>query len=342
MARPHPLRKRSGPGSPIPRVIPDRVALTSSAKKSASPKQSTGRSTARSARSAVWGRRIFTWAVILLLIPTVGVALLWLTAPSTPTTFLILGVDQRSDESGPTRTDVILVAHVDPARNRAVLMSVPRDLWLEQPSGSLNRINTAAFVGYEAADPHAGPRYLAQTLQRNFGLDVQGYLLVNFDGFTRIVDAAGGVRVHVPTPLVDTQYPTADFGVTTIRFDAGPQTLDGEQALIYVRTRHQDSDFGRAARQQQVIRGLARALVLPTGWLRVPGVAGAALSATQSDLTPADYPVLAQLALFLATDRAETLVLGQDYTIPWTTPNGGYVLLPNWETILPQVEALLR
>lgn len=337
MARPHPLRKnkKSSPRSPISSLVPGAASSASPIRKSASKKQAAG-------RSAAWGRRLWVWLLILLLIPAVGIGLLWLAAPSTPSTFLILGVDQRSDESGPTRTDVIVVAQTHPGQGRAVLMSLPRDLWLEQPSGTPNRINTAAFVGYDANDPHAGPRYLAQTLQRNFDLLTQGYVQVNFDGFTRIVDAAGGVEVDVPVPIVDTQYPTADFGVTTIRFDAGPQHLDGAQALIYVRTRHQDSDFGRAARQQQVIQGLARSLLLPTGWLRIPGVMGAVLSATQSDLTPADYPALAQLALFLATDRAETLVLGQDYTIPWTTPNGGYVLLPNWETILPQMDRLLR
>jgi len=256
-------------------------------------------------------------------------------------TFLILGVDQRTHESGPTRTDVILLAHSDPARGRAVLMSLPRDLWLEQPNGSPNRLNTAAFVAYDADDPHAGPRYLAQTLQRNFNLPVQGYLLVNFDGFTRVVDAAGGVDVDVPAPIVNTQYPTADYGVTTIRFDAGPQHLDGEQALIYVRTRHQDSDFGRAARQQQVIQGLARSLILPTGWLRIPAVIMAALSAAQTDLSLGEVGAWLQLMVYMATGRTESLVLGQDYTTPWTTPTGGSVLLPNWDAILPQMDALL-
>ena len=335
MARPHPLRRKSSPRPPISSTIPGAPSAAPPSRRSASTQKPTGQPKA-------WGRRILRWALILFLIPVAAAGFLWLAAPATPATFLILGVDQRSDEAGPTRTDVIVAAHTDPAQNRAVLMSFPRDLWLEQPSGNANRINTAAFVGYAADDPHAGPRYLAQTLQRNFDIATQGYLLVNFDGFTRIVDAAGGVDVDVRSPIVDTQYPTADYGVTTIRFEAGPQHLDGEQALIYVRTRHQDSDFGRAARQQQVIQGLAKALLLPAGWLRIPGVAGAVLSATQSDLTPADYPALAQLALFLATGRVESVVLGNDYTTPWTTPNGAYVLLPNWDAILPQVDALLR
>ncbi len=153
MARPHPLRTKSSRRAPVSAGTPGPAI-----QKPAPPRQPPG-------RPSTWGRRLFSWGLILLLVPIFGVGILWLAAPSTPTTFLILGVDQRSDEAGPTRTDVILVAHVDPARNRAVLMSLPRDLWLEQPSGTPNRINTAAFVGYEADDPHAGPRYLAQTLR---------------------------------------------------------------------------------------------------------------------------------------------------------------------------------
>lgn len=330
MARPHPLRPRRSRRSPTSAASPP-----SSARRAGPKRRSRG-------LGAAWRQRLLTWALILLLLPVILAGGLWLTAPATPATFLILGVDQRSEESGPTRTDVILLAHSDPARGRAVLMSLPRDLWLEQPNGSPNRLNTAAFVGYDADDPHAGPRYLAQTLQRNFNLPVQGYLLVNFDGFTRVVDAAGGVNVDAPAPIVDTQYPTADYGVTTIRFDAGPQHLDGEQALIYVRTRHQDSDFGRAVRQQQVIQGLARTLLLPTGWLRIPGVTVAALSAAQTDLGLGEVGAWLQLMVYMATGRSESLVLGQDYTTPWTTPTGGAVLLPNWDAILPQVDALLR
>lgn len=287
-------------------------------------------------------RRLLTLFFLLALVPVGIAAGLWLSAPATPTTFLILGVDQRSDESGPTRTDAIILAHVDPSRNRAVLVSLPRDLWLTQPHGEANRINTAAFVGYEPGDVHAGPRYLARTIRDNFGVNPVGYGLVNFDGFTRIVDAAGGVDVEVPTTIVDTQYPTPDYGITTIRFEAGPAHLDGEQALIYARTRHQDSDFGRAARQQQVVQGLARALLSPPGWLRIPGVAAAFFSAVQTDLTPAHAGPLLQFMVFLATGRTEQVVLGKEFTTPWTTPNGAYVLLPNWDAIVPRLDPLLR
>ena len=79
---------------------------------------------------------------------------------------------------------------------------------------------------------------------------------VNFDGFAAIIDALGGITVDVPTHIVDDEYPTPDFGTVRVEFQPGVQRMDGARALIYARTRHQDSDFGRAQRQQQVLRAI--------------------------------------------------------------------------------------
>jgi hypothetical protein len=79
---------------------------------------------------------------------------------------------------------------------------------------------------------------------------------INFDGFAAIIDAVGGVTIDVPRAIVDDAYPTPDFGVTQVSFEPGRQQMDGQRALIYARTRHADSDFGRAERQQQVINAL--------------------------------------------------------------------------------------
>lgn len=262
--------------------------------------------------------------------------LLWYSTPNSTSTFLILGVDQRPDEQGPTRTDTILLAQTD--SHDASLLSIPRDLWLPQPNGITSRINTAVINGYDPGDVDAGPRYLAQTIEANFGFTVDSYFLLNFSGFVAIIDAAGGITVDVPEPLVDPAYPTQDFGTTTVRFQPGPQPMDGGRALIYVRTRHQDSDFGRAARQQQVLRALAHKLMQPSGWPRLPAVLAAARSAIQTDALIFDLPALVQLVRHLAAGDVETLVLNQNYTSPWTTDGGAAVLLPRWDAINPQVQ----
>jgi LCP family protein required for cell wall assembly len=222
---------------------------------------------------------------------------------------------------------------VDPARDFAFLVSIPRDLWLPQPSGLTNRVNTAMFNGYDPTDAHAGPRYLAKTIEDNFGVPTSGYFVVNFAGFVDIIDAAGGITVDVPVLLEDNAYPTENFGTMSVRFEPGRQKMDGERALIYVRTRHQDSDFGRAARQQQVLGALARRLLAPSGWPRIPGVLAATLRAVQTDVSLLQVPALARFAVYVATNRSETAVLGREYTEPWTTETGAAVLLPNWDAI---------
>ena len=325
----HPLRRRAA--SRQGRSV--RTRRTQSSRRTATPDRP---------RAALQGILSgITRLIVLLGVLLLGTGLLvWFSGAGGPRTFLILGVDQRPEERYPTRADTILLAHVDPDRERAVLLSIPRDLWLPQPRGPANRINTAVPNGAEPDDIHAGPRYLAQTIQENFGIPVQGYVMVNFTGFVQVVDAAGGVTVDVPALLVDNAYPTPDFGVTQVRFEPGPQRLDGERALIYVRTRHQDGDFGRAARQQQLLQALARQLLQPRGWLRLPGVLAAALDAVQTDLGLWDVPALLRLAIYLATDRAQFVVLGREYTDPWTSPGGAAVLLPRWSAIQPLLAEL--
>lgn len=317
MSRTHPLRRRR---ATRPRPTP--------------------RPTRRARRR---GCRSVLLALVLLVGLAIGSVVLLLAAAGRGDahTFLITGVDQRAEETGPTRGDVILLLHVDPATERTVLISVPRDLWLPQPNGNTNRINTALVAGFDSSDLDAGPRYLAQTITMNFGVEIDGYFLFNFAGFIEVIDAAGGVEVDVPATIVDTAYPTADYGVQTIRFEAGRQTLDGEAALIYVRTRHQDSDFGRAARQQQVVQALATRMMHPGNWLRIPAVLAALQRNAESDVSPAQWPQLALAASYLAAGQMETLVLDGAYVTPWVTESGAQVLLPRWEAIAPALRALL-
>ena len=97
---------------------------------------------------------------------------------------------------------------------------------------------------------------MRDTLESVFGVYVDGYIMVDFNGFTDVIDAMGGVVVDVPTEIVDDQYPTADYGTEVVRFMPGRQLMNGDRALKYVRTRHQDSDDGRRERQLQVLRAL--------------------------------------------------------------------------------------
>jgi anionic cell wall polymer biosynthesis LytR-Cps2A-Psr (LCP) family protein len=178
------------------------------------------------------------------------------------------------------------------------------------------------------------------TVTHNFGVPVRHYVRVGFEGFSAVVDAVGGIDVHVEERIVDNAYPTEDYGTTRIEIPAGPQHMDGEMALKYVRTRHASSDFDRAARQQQVVMALARRLSAPQSWLRLPAVALALLEHVDTNLGPVEMLQLSVTALRLGPDGIEHRVIDSDMTRPWTTPTGGAVLLPRWEKINPLVEEL--
>ena len=102
--------------------------------------------------------------------------------------------------------------------------------------------------------------HAAMAVSSLLGINIDYTAQVNFAGFAHVVDAVGGVTIDVPRRIVDDEYPTADFGVMQVVFEPGLQRMDGERALIYARTRHADSDFGRAERQQQVLHAIMDAL----------------------------------------------------------------------------------
>jgi len=193
----------------------------------------------------------------LLLLPTLAP-----TRPGAPApvTVLLLGTDRRPGEEVTPRSDAVLVARIDPARERVALLSLPRDLWVAIPGHGNNRLN-AAYLWGERDGPRGGGLALARaTVSNALGIAIDYAIVADFRGFAGIIDALGGISVDVPRPLVDHQFPTADYRVTTVRFAAGRQRMDGMTALSYARIRHPDSDFERGLRQQAVLIAIAERL----------------------------------------------------------------------------------
>jgi LCP family protein required for cell wall assembly len=170
---------------------------------------------------------------------------------------LVLGVDKRAD-GGDQNADVLIIAHLDLLNHQLAAVSLPRDLEVDIPGIGPDKINGAYNYGVLASpdDPVAGVAKVRDTVESLFGIPIDGYVLVDFSGFSDVVDAMGGITVDVPYEIVDDEYPTENYGIETIHFDPGVQEMDGEQALIYVRTRHADSDDARRQRQLDVIRAI--------------------------------------------------------------------------------------
>lgn len=190
-----------------------------------------------------------------------------------PFNVLLIGVDLRPDDDS-ARSDTMIVVHVDPQNKWASMLSVPRDNCARivgiDGHGECHKINAAYAEGYKLTpdDPSiGGMRVTRDTIEEYMGLDAYGqqidYVMqVNFDGFKQIIDTMGGITIDVAEPLFDSTYPTddGDYGYIRLFIPPGVQHMDGVTALRYARSRHVNADYGRAARQQQVIRAILDAL----------------------------------------------------------------------------------
>jgi LCP family protein required for cell wall assembly len=187
-----------------------------------------------------------------------------------PRNILLVGVDSAANLApddparagrgnvGGLRSDTMMILHVDPATTRATLLSIPRDLWVPLAGGGSQRINTAIQSG--------GPAELIDTIEQYLGIPINHYIQVDFAGFQELVDVVDGVKVYFANPARDTR-----SGLDIEQ--PGCITLDGGQALSYVRSRHYQiyedgrwradpsSDLGRISRQQDfIVRALRRAV----------------------------------------------------------------------------------
>lgn len=277
-------------------------------------------------------RRNWGCALFFLLITPVflcgACALAYLVFPPAPLDVLILGLDARPGEGTLARTDSIMLLGVNPAQLRVSLLSIPRDLFLDVPGYGLQRINTINVLG-EMEAVGRGVALMRESIAANFGINPDRYALLDFNGFVGLIDAVGGVTIDVERAIVDDFYPTEDGGTIQVRFDPGVQTMNGDRALIYARTRHSDDDYARAARQQQVLDALALRLRNPLHWLAAAGALNAAVT---TDLSLFDLLGIAP-SIILNAGRFERLVIDRDYI---TSSAGAAV--PDYAALAPWLD----
>ena len=202
------------------------------------------------------------------------------------TNWLLVGSDSREDltpeqqaalatggDIGAGRTDTILVIHIPGllSSEPTTMVSIPRDSYVDIPGHGMDKINAAFAIG--------GPSLLAQTVEQDTGLRLDHYAEIGFAGFGDVVDALGGVRVCPTDPIND---PLAG-----IDLPAGCQTLDGANALGYVRTRATPrADLDRMIHQREFMSALLKRAGNPVVWVnpwRWYSVPHAALSALTVD-----------------------------------------------------------
>ena len=149
---------------------------------------------------------------------------------------LLIGQDRREGEER-QRSDAMILVTFDKTRKTITMTSFLRDLYVQIPDYGGNRLNAAYAFG--------GMRLLDETLEENFGVQVDANIEVDFSGFSSIIDTLGGVDIEL------TQAEAEYMGLS-----AGLQHMDGETALTYSRIRYIDSDFGRTERQRNVLTSI--------------------------------------------------------------------------------------
>lgn len=248
-------------------------------------------------------------------------------------TILVLGIDQRCDEEGPTRTDTMMVLTMDPIGLSAGMLSLPRDLWVQVPGFGVDKINQAHFLGEIYDYPGGGPALAVETVEATLGVNIDYYATVNFDAFVDGIDQIGGIDMVVAEDIADDSYPDNCYGYDPFYLDAGEHHLDGQSALQYARTRATfGGDIDRAARQQQVIVAVrdkvARLDMAPQLLARAPELWRIFRENVDTNLKLNDALQLALLAQEIPSESVRTEVIDFDYVYGETTPDGQQVLIP--------------
>jgi LCP family protein required for cell wall assembly len=261
---------------------------------------------------------------------------------------LLLGsdTDQKFQGSYIAQTDIVVT--IDPSSKTVGMLSIPRDFFIPVPGYGMHKLDEAYGLG--------GVALSRQTIEQDFGIPINYYAWVGLDGFIKVINEVGGVDVDVQHPIVDDNYPddvganaNNPYAVKRLYLAPGPQHLDGPTALEYVRSRHADlvGDFGRSARQQQVLSALKTKLANPDVFNKLSSIANDLQGFLKTDMALPDILKLMNFARSLDLNNMAKLTLGPPYSSGGTAPAGGNdagasIVVPNCAQIVPAIQKMLQ
>lgn len=255
--------------------------------------------------------------------------------PESRVNFLLTGIDS-SERRTHALTDTLLVVSVDPATGQVSMVSFPRDIARFRLSngktyrGKINSLMTYA-QNHPDEFPDGGLPTLVKELGHLLGIPIHYYAAVDLAGFSTMIDRVGGVTIKNETAINDPSYGGwTDGRPIGFRLAKGTHTLDGPNALAYVRSRKTvgDSDFGRARRQQQLLVALQRKLTDPAMISHLPGILSDAEDTVRTNFPSERLGEMLEIGQSLDDTNIRRVVLGPPYALhPPTEETGGVYIL---------------
>jgi LCP family protein required for cell wall assembly len=271
---------------------------------------------------------------------------------------LLVGSDQRAGQ-GTFNTDTLIVATVDPETGQVAMFQVPRDMvdvpvpanarsvWGRVYRGKINswymqnRKRSDLWAG--KSDTTRGFNALKALLGELYGLDIRYYVMVNFDGFRKVVNTLGGVQVNVQMPVYESTYPVAGGKLARLYIPAGPQHMTGTEALRYARSRHRSSDFDRGRRQQRVLLSIREQANPQAILANLPELVDALKDSIKTDIRTKDLPELLSLAERVNTEDVRSFVFSPSfYATEYLNSDRGYIITPKVSRIRRAVDGAFK
>jgi len=251
---------------------------------------------------------------------------------------LVLGSDRRPNTPN-WRTDVMMIVALDRDAGRAGVISIPRDLYLEQiPNHNANRINTVDYLGEQDQPGGGGPALLTALIKKHMDIRIDHYMRFDFESFKAFVDALNGVEVQIDCPYRD----MVTWGGAGIDLKPGTVRLTGDQALKYVRSRYMGGDLDRARRQQRFAWAVRNQILRENMLPSLPAIYQALAASIDSDIGIVTALQLVRFVLSLDEEDVHGLVLAPPTMLTGGWRAGMSVFIPNWPAVRAETNKIFE
>ncbi|MFQ7539032.1 MAG: LCP family protein, partial [Clostridium sp.] len=250
---------------------------------------------------------------------------------SQPFNIYITGIDTYGTISTVSRSDVNMIATVNPKTHQVLLTSIPRDYYVPQPcqGGQTDKLTHTGIFGVDCT---------VETVENYFGIDINYYVRVNFSSVENIVDALGGINVESPIA----------FDALGYSFSAGTNSLNGKEALAFSRERYSlgGGDRDRGKNQMRVITGIINKAISPSIITNYTSILDAVSGSFQTNMSNSEMTSLIKMQIndMSGWDIEQIAVNGTGNASAWSPANGfnSWVMEPNVNTVKRAVEVMKK